>query len=118
MKVKFILNESFLASYIINNFKSERFVTYSIDKYKKDIVNFQNLAFELSKDLYWKIKFTDFLNINTDSTDQGIKDYIQKLTDSKEFLFLHKQTEDSLLLIKSEWESNLRRTEEYKKVWE
>lgn len=51
IKLNFIVDDYFLASYLIRNNTPDRYIKKYFDIYKKDIVNFQNLAYKTSINL-------------------------------------------------------------------
>lgn len=123
LNIKFILNDGFLTSYIINCYQGSWFIEYAKDKYKKYIVDFQNLAFAESKDtcltITGRFPLHNFgiQNGITDYTEMGelLDSFISKLLKSKEFNVLKKQTTKSIELLEIEWNRNLEITNTYVK---
>jgi len=120
-EVEFILNNHFLASYIIANYQAERFNQDTSRLYKKDIVNFRNLAWNKSE--FYPIalggRFGLFGIIPSTKTykykefGESLDKYLDELTDSDEFKILYEQTKQSFQLCEKEWISNYKKTNDY-----
>jgi hypothetical protein len=120
VQLVFNVNERFLAGYVIANFGARRFVGYANEQTKRDIINFQNLAWDTSPDLCTIIDGRNPIYLQAhlsgekfDQIGSELETYLHKLIGSKEFITLKKQTEQSLIEIKDEWEQNFKETSDY-----
>ena len=120
--LKLIVNDYFLASHIIQNYSSDRYVKQVIKIYKKDLVNFQNLAYAKSVNLCKIVDgripifyLLNFNSINKPFSEIGISldDYFIELINSNEFKILKLQTVECIEKIKNEWDKNFKFTSDY-----
>ncbi len=118
--LNFKVDQKFLASYAIANCERHRFVDNASDSARGEVADFQNLAWDLSKDLYKLIDgrelIGDFaLTSNLPYQDIGTKldEYFDELIRSKEFGIISKSTEDAVLKIEDEWNRNYGFCSEY-----
>ena len=117
MKVSFKIKKDYLISHTLLSASNDRF---SSKKNRKDIVEFQNYAWKVSKDLYSVIPGRSGADILLD--DGGLKKY-QKMTNrlqsyfrvlskSKEFKKIHNQTEQYRKFCANQWKKNYKRASE------
>lgn len=120
ISLTFKIDDRFLASYIIANHGGDRYVDYISPKYKKDLVAFQNVAWELSPDYSTLIDGRNYIYLYSQYAEKNYKDigqelesYIQKLTKTEEYRKLKNQTEDGLKKLDKEWQDNYVKTAAY-----
>ncbi|MFC1722257.1 hypothetical protein ACFL0C_01265 [Patescibacteria group bacterium] len=120
INLTFNINDNFLASYLIANYKSDRLFESNKDKYEKDIISFQNLAWEKSKDLCMFIdgrwpsyKYVASEGANFKETGENIDNFLKSVCKTEEFGILRTQTENSEKKIQEEWERNYDTTSKY-----
>jgi len=111
MTINFRINQDYLIAHTLISCKEHDF---SSEEHKKDIVAFQDHAWELSKDLYNLIpertdaetilRIGDFEKY-TKMVGQ-LDDYVNKLKQSKEFKVILEQTEKYRQFCEREWGSN------------
>lgn len=113
LKINFEIDDYLLASYVIANYKENRFIPYAIDVYKENIVAFQNLAWKKSEDKYTVIDgrcpiYKYIASLGTSYLDAGhdLEDFIRKLIPSVEFKKIKSQTEKSREKLILEWNRN------------
>ncbi len=116
MKLNFIINQDYLIAHtLISNDEKYHF---SSEEYKKDIIAFQDFAWDTSRDSYnalperVKIKivlmpggFAEYAK-----RVERLDEYFNKLKQSKEFKVIFEQTEKYRQFCESEWGKNYEKT--------
>ena len=125
IRLNYITDSHFLASYIIANYHQDCFLPADKEpfiQYKKDIIAFQNLAWKQSEVFVnlidGRVKIYKYSAKNKHSYEQMGKDldnFIATIIQSAEFKVIEKHVEQSKQLIVHEWESNYKKTSEYLK---
>lgn len=122
MKLDFKINEDYLIFHTLSNMDNERF---SSDKDRKDVVAFQDYAWEVDNDLYnvtvgrlHKLRFIDSIGIIKKKTQDILNKndeldvYFDDLKNSKEFKIIKNQTQEYLDICEKQWSDNLERSSE------
>lgn len=115
MKLNFTIDKKFL---IVATLRGMKNTSFSSQKYKKDIVKFQNYAWKESQ------RFYDFFvgrqrfrpqELKEDNLQLFVKDsfgYLKKLSRSKEFKKIYSQTEEYLKFCEKQWHKNYKKAEQ------
>lgn len=120
VSISFKVDDRFLASYLIANYRPDRYVGYVSPKTRKGIVAFQDLAWELSTELSTLIDGRYPLCMYPQNVEKSYKEigselekYIQKLVNTEEYKKLKRETQESVKKIENEWENNYKKTSSY-----
>lgn len=107
MKLDFIVDENYLIVHTISNHGPKRF---SSDKFKKDIINFQNIAWERSKRSYGVLTGSPFPGALSDEEVANIPKFINDIKKTEEYKKLYKQTLDYRNWVEKKWQANFKKT--------
>ncbi len=121
IKLNFVINDPFIASYIIARNKKEDYIEYAIEKYQTDLIKFLDAAWEKSNSL-WEIvnsrenlytTFPKFNLQNYSEVGEKLDNFINEVVNTPEYKILRVQTEASIVECQNEWDKNYKETSAY-----
>lgn len=115
MNVTFTVDASYLIAHTLSSMEDSRF---SSKENRKDIVDFQNVAWELSSDSYNFLVGRGaspgmIIEGKLEAIAQGIDSYLKALKATNEFKKIEQQTNDYLQWCQLEWQSNYEKSYGY-----
>lgn len=109
MKLKFLINEDYLVAYILYCIKR-----FSSEKDKKLIVDFQNHAWRISREMYNFVigRFSPevWLDDKSNKMTTDLPNYFKKLKTSPKYKQIYKQTNLYLDKCRDQWDANFSKT--------
>lgn len=107
MKVDFKIDDNYLIVHTLANHGENRF---SSGKFKKDIVNFQNMAWEKSKESYSLLTGSPFPGAVSSKEIKNLSAFIEYLKNTKEYAQIYQQSLDYRNWIDKKWQANFKKT--------
>lgn len=114
MELKFLIDENY---FIYHTLKSMEPDNFSSQKFQKDIVKFQNLAWETSHNSYnfliGRINPNQLSDKNIKRAVSDLPSFLKELKTSSEFKKILQQTKNYLRLCQKQWNQNFSKTSKY-----
>lgn len=114
MELKFLIDENYL---IYHTLKSMGPDSFSNQKYQKDVVKFQNLAWEISQNSYnflvGRIMPNQLSDKNIKKAVSDLPSFLKKLKSSSEFKKILQQTKNYFNKCQKQWNQNYDKTSKH-----
>lgn len=107
MKLNFKIVEDYLVLHTLSAANDNRFIP-NIDK--QSVINFQNFVWNTSKEMYELLTSRSNPFNNLDNCGTKLESFLAEIKSSNELSEVIKQTQESLLLVKKEWEDNFNKS--------